>query len=110
MFRSDWPAGHDAHFFSNVFHDWDVEQCRVLAERSFAALPPGGRILLHESLLNETLDGPALVALYSMNMNGLFLSGLTYQVITKRFVVAWDTAAIVAVYVAAVGLAYVLRG
>jgi len=43
-------------------------------------------------------------------MNGLFLSGLTYQVITKRFVVAWDTAAIVAVYVAAVGLAYVLRG
>lgn len=43
-------------------------------------------------------------------MNGLFLSGLTYQVITKRFVVAWDTAAIVAVYVAAVGLAYLLRG
>ena len=42
-------------------------------------------------------------------MNGLFLSGLTYQVITKRFVVVWDTAAIVAVYVAAVALAYLLR-
>jgi len=79
MFRSDWPAGQDAHFFSNVFHDWGVEQCRVLAERSFAALPPGGRILLHESLLNETLDGPALVALYSMNMVRVTEHGKQYS-------------------------------
>jgi hypothetical protein len=63
MFSNDWPAGHDAHFFSNVFHDWDVERCRLLAEKSFAALPAGGRIYLHESLLNETLDGPALMTL-----------------------------------------------
>jgi hypothetical protein len=31
-------------------------------------------------------------------------------VITKRFAVAWDTGAIAAVYVTAVGLAYLLRG
>jgi cation:H+ antiporter len=41
-------------------------------------------------------------------MNGLFLIGLTYKVMTKRFVVAWDTGAIAAVYVAAVGLSYLL--
>ena len=79
MFRSDWPAGHEAHFFSNVFHDWDVEQCRVLAKRSFAALPAGGRILLHESLLNETLDGPAVIALYSMNMIRVTEHGKQYS-------------------------------
>ena len=22
MFRQDWPTGYDAHFFSNIFHDW----------------------------------------------------------------------------------------
>jgi cation:H+ antiporter len=40
-------------------------------------------------------------------MNGLFLIGLTYRVLTKRFAVAWDTAAIAAVYLIAVGLGYV---
>ena len=48
---------------------------------------------------------PAVVA-----MNALFLIGLTYRVMTKRFVVAWDTGAMAAVYVAAVALTYLLRG
>jgi cation:H+ antiporter len=43
-------------------------------------------------------------------MNALFLIGLTYRVLTKRFAVAWDTGAIAAVYVAAVALSYVLGG
>ena len=41
-------------------------------------------------------------------MNALFLIGLTYKVMTKRFVVAWDTGAIAGVYVVAVALSYVL--
>lgn len=41
-------------------------------------------------------------------MNGLFLIGLTYQVMTKRFVVAWDTGTIAGVYVVAVALSYLL--
>lgn len=41
-------------------------------------------------------------------MNALFLIGLTYKVMTKRFVVAWDTGAIAAVYVMAVVLTYVM--
>jgi cation:H+ antiporter len=41
-------------------------------------------------------------------MNGLFLIGLTYKVMTKRFVVAWDTGAIAAVYAMAVTLSYLL--
>ena len=41
-------------------------------------------------------------------MNGLFLIGLTYKVMTKRFVVAWDTGAIAAVYAVAVVLSYLL--
>jgi hypothetical protein len=41
-------------------------------------------------------------------MNGLFLIGLTYKVMTKRFVVAWDTGAIAAVYAVAVALSYLM--
>ena len=43
-----------------------------------------------------------------VTMNALFLIGLTYKVMTKRFVVAWDTGAIAAVYVVAVVLSYVM--
>jgi cation:H+ antiporter len=39
-------------------------------------------------------------------MNALFLIGLTYRVMTKRFVVAWDTGGIAIVYVGAVVLSY----
>jgi cation:H+ antiporter len=41
-------------------------------------------------------------------MNALFLIGLTYKVMTKRFVVAWDTGGIAAVYVITVALSYLL--
>jgi cation:H+ antiporter len=42
-------------------------------------------------------------------MYGLFLVGLTYKVISKRFVVAWDTGAIAAVYLVAISVSYLLR-
>jgi cation:H+ antiporter len=42
-------------------------------------------------------------------MNALFLIGLTCKVMSKRFVVTWDTGAIAAVYVTAAVLTYRLR-
>ena len=68
MFTDPWPPGHDAVFFSNIFHDWDERSCRRLLENSRAALPAGGRIYIHETLLNEAKDGPLHSALYSMDM------------------------------------------
>ena len=35
MFREDWPEGYEAHFFSNIFHDWSIETCEQLAQKSF---------------------------------------------------------------------------
>jgi cation:H+ antiporter len=43
-------------------------------------------------------------------MNALFLIGLTYKIMMKRFVVSWDSAAIAAVYAVAVVFSYRLRG
>jgi len=68
MFRQDWPRGHDAHFFSNIFHDWSDRTCRLLAEKSFAALDPGGKIMLHEVLMNDDHTGPLVAASFSMLM------------------------------------------
>jgi acetylserotonin N-methyltransferase len=68
MFRQDWPQGHDAHFFSNIFHDWSDDTCRLLARKSFAALPGGGRIVLHEMLMDDDGCGPLPAAAFSMLM------------------------------------------
>lgn len=68
MFTQDWPTGADAHFFSNVFHDWSEETNLLLAQKSFAALPSGGRILLNEILMDDALDGPWEAAAFSLLM------------------------------------------
>jgi acetylserotonin N-methyltransferase len=70
MFHDAWPTGYDAIFFSNVFHDWDPQRRRDLARLSFDALPPGGRVFLHEMLLHDSQDGPLPAALFSVMMLG----------------------------------------
>lgn len=68
MFEEDWPTWHDAHFFANVFHDWSEETNLLLARKSFAALPSGGRILLSEILMDDDLAGPWHAAAFSLLM------------------------------------------
>jgi acetylserotonin N-methyltransferase len=68
MFRQQWPRGYDAIFFSNVWHDWNLRTCEWLVARTFDALPSGGRIMLHEMLLNDDGSGPGTAASFSMLM------------------------------------------
>jgi hypothetical protein len=68
MFRQSWPTGNDAIFFSNVWHDWNVRTCEWLAARAFDALPSGGRVMLHEMLLDEDGAGPVTAAAFSLLM------------------------------------------
>ena len=68
MFEQEWPQGPDAHLFCNVFHDWSEETNRDLARRSFAALPSGGRIFLHEILMDDDYTGPWHAAAFSLLM------------------------------------------
>jgi 3-hydroxy-5-methyl-1-naphthoate 3-O-methyltransferase len=68
MFTQAWPKGYDAHFFSNIFHDWSEETNRLLARKSFEALPAGGRILLHEILLDDDGCGPLPATAFSLLM------------------------------------------
>jgi len=63
MFTEEWPKVADGHFFSNVFHDWSDETNRLIAKRSFDALPSGGRIFLNEILMDDEGTGPFPAAL-----------------------------------------------
>ncbi len=68
MFTQAWPKGHDLHFLSNIFHDWSDDTCRLLARQSFDALPRGGRIVLHEMLMDDDGCGPLPTAAFSLLM------------------------------------------
>lgn len=68
MFTEDWPTGMEAHFFSNVFHDWSEETNRLIARKSFEALPSGGRIFLNEILMDDDGTGPWPAAAFSLLM------------------------------------------
>lgn len=68
MFKEAWPSGHDVVFFNDIFHDWDDEQCLFLARRAAEAVAPGGRVIAHEMLLDDTKAGPLHAATYSVVM------------------------------------------
>jgi hypothetical protein len=65
MFADPMPGGVDTILLSNIMHDWDEPECRLLLKRCFDALPAGGRVLIHDVFLNDDLGGPLAVALYS---------------------------------------------
>ena len=65
MFVDELPTDGDAILLSNILHDWDEPECRSLIARCADALPSGGRLLIHDVFLNDQLDGPLPIALYS---------------------------------------------
>jgi SAM-dependent methyltransferase len=65
MFVDPFPEGCDIHLFSNVLHDWDTDRVEQLLQKSFAALRPGGMIVVHDAHINAAKTGPLPVAAYS---------------------------------------------
>ena len=65
MFSDPLPTGFDMHLFSNGLHDWDTPVVKRLLEKSFAALPSGGLLVIHDMHLHADKTGPLPVAKYS---------------------------------------------
>jgi hypothetical protein len=51
-----------------IMHDWTPEQDLAILRKCFAALPPGGRMVISELLVNDEKTGPPPAALMSLNM------------------------------------------
>lgn len=83
MFTDSFPAECDVHLLSNVLHDWDIPDCRRLIAKSAAALPAGGRLLIHDVLLHDDHSGPLYPALFSIALmiitEGRNYSGAEYK-------------------------------
>lgn len=79
---NEWPEDlgekHDVALISYVSESVPHDAIPMMYERAFARLRPGGLLIVHSFMVDDTLDGPLLGALWSLqhvavNANGLGL-------------------------------------
>lgn len=58
----------DGAWLSHILHAEGPEGCRTIVRKAVSALETGGRIIVHDFLLDETRDRPLFPALFSLNM------------------------------------------
>ncbi|MBA4032186.1 MAG: methyltransferase [Planctomyces sp.] len=70
MWADPFPPADDI-LLSNVLHDWDRPECARLVSKAANRLETGGRLLIHDVLLDDDLQGPLSIALYSLALFSL---------------------------------------
>ncbi len=58
----------DVAWLSHILHGESFEDARKIVRKAVSAIEPGGLIIIHEFILNNTMDGPLFPALFSLNM------------------------------------------
>ena len=59
---------YDAAWLSHILHGEGPDECRMMIQKTVDALEPGGMIIVHDFILNNSMDGPLFPALFSLNM------------------------------------------
>jgi hypothetical protein len=68
-FNSDeYPGPYDAVWMSHILHGEGEEACRGITGKAAKALEPGGKIFIHEFILDNDGASPLFPALFSINM------------------------------------------
>jgi predicted O-methyltransferase YrrM len=59
---------YDVAWLSHILHSESPDNCMRIVKKAASALTPGGLILVHDFILNNTMDGPLFPTLFSLNM------------------------------------------
>jgi hypothetical protein len=59
---------YDVAWLSHILHGEGPDECRTIISKTVEALEPGGLIMIHEFVLDDTMDAPLFPALFSLNM------------------------------------------
>ena len=66
--EEDIKGSFDVAWLSQILHGESFEDGCNIVKRAVSTLEPGGLIIIHEFILNNTMDGPLFPALFSLNM------------------------------------------
>lgn len=63
------PEGpFDVAWLSHILHSSGPEECREIIAKTVRVMQPGGMLLIHDFILDDTKDGPVFAALFALNM------------------------------------------
>eukprot|EP01059_Diplonema_ambulator_P030982 TRINITY_DN5544_c0_g1_i1.p1 TRINITY_DN5544_c0_g1~~TRINITY_DN5544_c0_g1_i1.p1 ORF type:complete len:276 (+),score=104.39 TRINITY_DN5544_c0_g1_i1:343-1170(+) len=75
----DWPVTfgeHDVVLMSYLSGSVPASLIKPLYEQAFKALAPGGRLIVHDFMVDDTLDGPPIAALWALQHVAVNADGL----------------------------------
>ena len=67
FFTQDLPRV-DVLTMGHILHDWSLEEKKMLISKAFAALPPGGALVVYDALIDDDRSRNAFGLLMSLNM------------------------------------------
>lgn len=77
FFEDDLP-GADVIVFGHVLHNWGLEEKRLLLRKAYDALPPGGAVLVYETLIDDERRDNAIGLILSLIMHMEVPQGFDY--------------------------------
>ena len=93
LYGEDAPASLpplDLAFLSQVVHSESPESNGAFFRRLFPAISPGGRVIVHERVVEPERTAPAEAALFAVNMLVMTAGGRAY---TEQEIADWGTGA-----------------
>ncbi len=67
FFTDELPQA-DVLLFGHILHDWDLATKRMLLRKAYVALPPGGSVIVYDSIIDDDRRQNAFGLLMSLNM------------------------------------------
>jgi len=64
----DIPGRYDAAWLSHILHQESPPDCQEIINKTVSVLEPGGLIMIHEFILENSMDAPLFPALFALNM------------------------------------------
>lgn len=67
FFKHDLPST-DVVMMGHILHDWDLPTKRMLIEKAYRAVPPGGALIVYDSIIDNERRQNAFGLMMSLNM------------------------------------------
>jgi len=68
LMHGPYPTGADVILLGHILHDWSDDVCGKILSNCAAALPPGGTLLISESVLHDDFSGSKLAHMKDLIM------------------------------------------
>jgi SAM-dependent methyltransferase len=78
LYQNELPGGFDLAWISAIIHMLGREESRMLYEKSYRALNPGGRIAIRDFVMDSTRTSPPMGTLFGVNMLVGTKNGMVY--------------------------------